>query len=264
MNDSSLLYNRIGSIAQVTFNRPDVLNAFKMTMFDDLLTIIDEVRNDDTLRVLVLTGSGTAFSAGIDLAEQSHLFAEQIALKTAYENLAVMQNVTRQMHELPKPIIAAVNGVAVGVGAELAIASDVRLAAETAYFMFAEVRRGIFETNGVMYFLPRLVGYGRAMEWMLTGDRISAAEAYSAGLVTHLQSADDLLPFALAMAERMAANAPIPMRLVKQVARRSYDLDLEAVMQLETTGTLECISSDDFREGVQSFLEKRPANYQGH
>ena len=78
MNDSSLLYNRIGSIAQVTFNRPDVLNAFKMTMFDDLLTIIDEVRNDDTLRVLVLTGSGTAFSAGIDLAEQSHLFAEQI------------------------------------------------------------------------------------------------------------------------------------------------------------------------------------------
>jgi enoyl-CoA hydratase/carnithine racemase len=263
MSDTYLIYEQSGTVAQVTFNRSDVLNAFKISMFKELLEIIARVSDDDSVRVLLLTGNGRAFSAGIDLDEQSHLFEDDIRLKPAQENLALMQDVSRQMLKLSKPIIAAINGPAIGVGAELSIASDVRIASEDAYFMFAEVKRGIFETNGVMYFLPRLVGYGRALEWMLTGDRISAQDALKAGLVTHLKSGDDLLPFALAMAQRMAANAPIPMCLVKQVVQRSYDLDLESVMQLETAGTLDCIISDDFKEGVRAFLEKRSPKYQG-
>ena len=263
MNHVDLLYEKSGAIARVTFHRPDVMNAFKLSMFRELLEIIARVRDDDSVRVLLLTGEGSAFSAGIDLEEQAYLFSDTISLKTAHANLALMQDVTRQFLGLPKPVIAAINGAAVGVGAELSIASDIRIASETAFFMFAEVKRGIFETNGVMYFLPRLVGYGRAVEWMLTGDKIGTEDALRAGLVTHVLPPDELLPFAVEMAERMAANAPIPMRLVKQVAQRTYDLDIEGVMQLETSGTFECVISDDFREGVRAFVEKRPAHYQG-
>lgn len=263
MNNADLLYEQSGAIARVTFHRPDVLNAFKLSMFRDLLAMIEQVRKDDSVRVLILTGEGSAFSAGIDLEEQSYLFEDSIILKTAYENLELMQDITRQLTRLPKPVIAAINGAAVGVGAELSIASDIRVASESAYFMFAEVKRGIFETNGVMYFLPRLVGYGRAVEWMLTGDKISADDALKAGLVTHVLPADALLSYVNEMAERMASNAPIPMRLVKQVSQRTYDLDIEAVMQLETAGTLECIISEDFKEGVRSFIEKRQPQFQG-
>ncbi len=263
MNNADLLYEQSGAIARVTFHRPEVLNAFKFSMFRGLLEIIAHVRDDNSVRVLLLTGMGSAFSSGIDLEEQAYLFGDTISLKTAHENLALMQDVTRQLLSLPKPVIAAINGAAVGVGAELSIASDVRIASEAAYFMFAEVKRGIFETNGVMYFLPRLVGYGRAVEWLLTGERISAQDALHAGLVTHVLPPGSLLSFAGEMAEHMAANAPIPMRLVKQVTQRSYDLDLEAVMQLETAGALECVISDDFKEGVRAFIEKRLAQYRG-
>lgn len=258
-----LLYEQLGAVAKITFNRPDTLNAFKIAMFHELRALLERIAADDSVRVVVLTGAGRAFSAGIDLDEQSHLFEDQIRLKPAQESLMLMQSVTQQMVDLPLPIIAAINGVAVGVGAELAIASDIRIASDNAYFMFAEVKRGIFETNGVMYFLPRLVGYGRAVEWMLTGDRISAEQALSAGLVTHVKPDGDLLPFVLEMAQNIAENAPIPVRLVKQVAQRSYDLDLAAVMQLEIAGTLECVISEDFKEGVRAFIEKRPPNYKG-
>lgn len=263
MSDSHFIFEQTGQIARLTFNRPDVLNAFRLSMFHDLLAIIRQVREDDAVRALVLTGNGRAFSAGIDLQEQAHLFADDVLLKPAQENLALMQDITRQLVALPKPVISAINGAAVGVGAEISIASDIRLASESAYFMFAEVKRGLFETNGVMYFLPRLVGYGRALEWMLTGDRISADEALRAGLVTRVLPADELIPYAIGMAERLASNAPISVRLIKQVMGRSCDLDLEAVMGLESAGMLECAASDDFKEGVRAFNEKRAPRYTG-
>lgn len=258
-----MLYEKRGAVALVTFNRPDMLNAFRTTMFERLRAILDDVGADAAVRVLVLTGSGRAFSAGIDLAEQASLMRDPPDVPLAQAALAGMQNLTRQMVDLPKPIIAAINGAAVGVGAELAIASDVRIASENAYFMFAEVRRALFETNGVMYFLPRLVGLGRAVEMMLTGDKIPAEAALQAGLVTRLHAPADLLPAALNLAERIAANAPISLRLVKQVAARSYDLDLDAVMALETEGMIECLRAADYREGVLSFLEKRAPVYRG-
>lgn len=258
----AILYERRGATALITFNRPAVLNAFTLAMFDDLLAQIDTAAADEAVRVLVLTGSGRAFSAGIDLAEQARLL-DNLSIGAARRHLAQMQVVTQRLAALPKPVIAAINGVAVGVGAELAIASDIRLAAEQAYFQFAEVQRGLFETNGVMYLLPRLVGYGRALEWLLTGDRIPAPAALAAGLVTHVQPTEQLLPFALVMAERLAANAPISLRLVKQVMARTYDVDREAVMQLEVDGMLECLASDDLQEGLRAFAEKRAPVYRG-
>jgi enoyl-CoA hydratase/carnithine racemase len=263
MDDSHILYEKRGAVALIILNRPSVLNAVRTEMFRYLLDLLARIRDDDSVRVVVITGNGRAFSAGIDLQQQSELTAQQMDAADARARLAEMQDLTRQMRDLPKPIIAALNGLAVGVGAEIAIASDIRVAVPSAYFMFAEVKRALFETNGVMYLLPRIVGLGRALDWMLSGDKISAADAHTAGLLTRLFPPESLLDEALALADRIAACAPIALRLVKQVGNQTYDLPLEAVMQLEVEGMMECLRSEDYREGVQSFLEKRPPQYSG-
>jgi enoyl-CoA hydratase/carnithine racemase len=263
MDDSHILYEQRGAVALITLNRPSVLNAFRSDMFRHLLDLLARVRDDDAVRVVVITGNGRAFSAGIDLEQQAELAGQQVDEAQARAELAEMQDLTRKMRDLPKPIIAALNGLAVGVGAEIAIASDIRVASASAYFMFAEVKRALFETNGVMYLLPRIVGFGRALDWMLSGDKISAEDALAAGLITRLYPPETLLNEALSLAERMAVYAPIALRLVKQVGNQAFDLPLETVMQLEVNGMVECFMSEDYREGVQSFLEKRPPQYLG-
>jgi enoyl-CoA hydratase/carnithine racemase len=167
------------------------------------------------------------------------------------------------MVHLPKVILAAVNGIAVGIGVEIALASDIRLAGESASFAFTEVKRALFATNGVMYILPRLVGQGRALHMLLTGETINAPEALSAGLITRVVPDMQLLETALATARTIAANAPISVRLVKQVMQRTYDLDLDAVLHLEVDGMLQCYNSEDMGEGIRAFMEKRPPRYQG-
>jgi enoyl-CoA hydratase/carnithine racemase len=260
---TDILFQSQENIAVITFNRPDVLNAFKRSMFQQLLGMLDTIANDDSIRAALITGNGRAFSAGIDLEELSHLFDGSTVAEQARAELDEMQELTRRMVNLRKPIISAINGVAVGVGAEIAIASDIRIAAESAYFQFAEVKRGIFETNGVMHRLPRLIGMGRAAHVMMTGERISAQSAYEMGLVTKVTSAETIIQEGMDIAHTLASNAPISVRLVKEVLQKSYDLDLDAVMQLETEGTLECFASEDMREGVKAFVEKRAPVYTG-
>ena len=260
---TDILYETQDQIAVITFNRPEVLNVFRRSMFQTLLDLFEKIEKDDSIRVILLTGAGRAFSAGIDLDEVSHLFDGTMTMEQARAELNEMQELTRRMVNMPKPIISAINGVAVGVGAEVAIASDIRIASQMASFEFAEVKRGLFETNGVMHRLPRLIGMGRAAQVMLTGERISARSALDMGLITRVLPTEMLMREALEIARSLAANAPISMRLVKQVLHKSYDLDLESVMQLETEGTLECIASEDLKEGVTAFLEKRAPIYKG-
>ena len=263
MTLNDILYEKTDGVAIATFNRPDSLNAFRHSTLQEILHIFHDIQADDAIRVLILTGKGRAFSAGIDLKETTSLSNESVSLKQAREHLRMLQDITRRMVHLSKTIIAAVNGIAVGIGVELAIASDIRIAADTATFAFAEVKRGLFETNGVMYFLPRLVGLGRAMEMLLTGEKVSSHKALEAGLVTRVVPQDDLIGVAMGMARTIASNAPISVRLVKQVIQRSLDLDLEAVMQLEVDGMMECLTSQDLQEGVQAFIEKRAPVYTG-
>ncbi len=260
---TDILYQTQDQIAIITFNRPDVLNAFKRSMFRQLRLLLDTIAEDDSIRAVLITGTGRAFSAGIDLEELSHLFDGSTGAEQARTELEDMQDLTRRMVNLPKPIVAAINGVAVGVGAEIAIASDIRLAAESAFFEFAEVKRGIFETNGVMHRLPRLIGLGRAAQVMMTGERISAPAALAMGLVTNVVPTATIVQEGMRMAHTLAANAPISVRLVKELLHKSYDLDLEAVMVLETEATLECFASEDMREGVQAFMENRTPVYKG-
>lgn len=260
---TDILFQSQENIAVITFNRPDVLNIFRRSMFQKLLDLFDIIEKDDNIRVVLLTGAGRAFSAGIDLDEVSHLFNGTMTMEQARSELDEMQELTRRMVNLTKPIISAINGVAVGVGAEIAISSDIRIASQMASFEFAEVKRGLFETNGVMHRLPRLIGMGRAAQVMLTGEKVSAKSALEMGLVTRVVPSEMLMIEGVKLAHALAANAPISIRLVKQVLNKSYDLDLESVMKLETEGTLDCLASDDLREGVQAFLEKREPVYKG-
>jgi enoyl-CoA hydratase/carnithine racemase len=260
---TDILFEIKDQIAIITFNRPEVLNVFRRAMFQRLLGLLDDAANDDSIRVVLMTGAGRAFSAGIDLDEVSHLFDGSMTMEQARAELGEMQELTRRMVNLPKPIVSIINGVAVGAGVGVAIASDIRIASQTASFAFAEVQRGLFETNGVMHRLPRLIGMGRAAHVMMTGEKISAQSALELRLVTRVVPSEILLNKGLELARTLAANAPISMRLVKQVLNQSYDLDLESVMQLETEATLECLASEDLQEGVQSFLEKRAPIYKG-
>ena len=263
MELNDILYEKKDGIAVATFNRPAVLNAFRQATLHEFISILDDAKADDTVRVLIITGNGRAFSAGIDLKEMAYPSSETLSLKQAYDELQTIQDVTRRMVHLPKIIIAAVNGIAVGIGVETALASDIRLASDKATFAFTEVKRALFETNGVMYILPRLVGQGRAMQMLLTGEMVLAQDALNAGLVTRVVAQEQLMEYAMHMAHTIAANAPLSVRLVKQTMQKTYDLDLEAVMQLEVDGMLQCFRSEDLVEGFNAFLEKRTPVYKG-
>jgi enoyl-CoA hydratase/carnithine racemase len=167
------------------------------------------------------------------------------------------------MLALPKIIISAINGLAVGVGVEIALASDIRIASSDASFSFTEAKRGLFQTNGVMFLLPRLIGAGRAAHIMLTGETVLASRALEYGMVTSVVQPNELLHAAREIAATIAANAPISVRLVKQVLQQSLESTLEQALALETAGMLECLASQDLLEGTQSFIEKRMPVYRG-
>ncbi len=254
-------YVKHGSIAVATLDRPEHLNAFRQQTFTDLNAVLEDVRSDEAVRVLILTGRGRAFSAGADLKEMDASLLTS-SLEAQRQSLETYQNLTRTMLALPKTIICAVNGLAVGVGVEIALASDIRIASSEASFTFAEAKRGLFQTNGVMFLLPRLIGAGRAGHIMLTGERVLANRALEYGMVTQVVVADELGKTALGIAQTIAANAPISVRLVKSVLQKSLEGTLEGSLELETAGMLECLASQDLREGTTAFIEKRSPVYQ--
>lgn len=262
MRREDILYEKQDGVALATLNRPNSLNAFRQSTMQEFLQILSDVAADSQIRVLVVTGNGRAFSAGRDLKEWA-LNTGELSAQHLEEELELLQNITQKMMKLSKVLIAAVNGIAVGLGAEIAIACDIRLASENAVFGFPEAQRGLFVTNGVTYFLPRLVGMGRATEWLLTGEMISAPEALQAGLVTHVVPLESLMKLTMTLSRKITANAPLSMRLIKQAMQKTYQLGLEAAMQLETNGVLECHDSNDFLEGVRAFVEKRAPVYVG-
>jgi enoyl-CoA hydratase/carnithine racemase len=256
-----LEYSKKDGIAVATLNRPESLNAFRQQTFADLNAVLEDVRTDEGVRVLILTGNGRAFSAGADLKEMGASMLTS-SLDEQRKNLETYQNLTRTMLALPKTIICAVNGLAVGVGVEIALASDIRIASSDASFTFAEAKRGLFQTNGVMFLLPRLIGAGRAAHIMLTGERVLADRALEYGMVTQVVEPDELENAAREIASTIAANAPISVRLVKQVLQQSLEGTLEQSLDLETAGMLECLASQDLIEGTTAFIEKRNPVYQ--
>ncbi len=263
MELQDIAYAREGRIALITLNRPQVLNAVRHQTWVELSAVIREISADDTIRCVVITGAGKAFSTGQDLSELGALMGESIDYYAVRQSIGLMQEVTRQLIRLAQPVISAVNGFAVGAGAEIAIASDIRYASEKAKFEFAEVKVGLFETNGVTYLLPKLIGLGRAQELMLTGDRINAAEALHIGLVTRVCAPEELLPAALKTAEKIAGHAPVSIRLVKSCLHKGAESGLEEALIYETDAVMTCCYTEDLREGAMAFLENRQPQFKG-
>jgi len=250
---------RQDAVAVVTMNRTGALNAFDTAQLRLMLDVFTTLRTDPTVRCVVLTGAGErAFAAGADIKEMVNLSPAQ---GLAFGRLG--HAVTRAIEGLPQPVIAAVTGLALGGGCEVALAADIRLAAETAQFGQPEVTLGIPPGWGGTQRLPRIVGPGMAAEIIYTGRRVLAEEALRLGLINAVYSADRLLPEAIALAGRIAAGSPTAIRTAKRLLALSFAGDPAAQLATELTLFGASFGTADQREGMRAFVEKRPPSFTG-
>ena len=269
MNYETIRYEVTQGIATITLSRPDKLNAFNATMMDEVLDVLDRVDTDDAVRVVIFTGAGRAFCAGADLSEGSKAFVlegNDAPLgengKIDYSREAARDGggmVTLRLFECLKPVIAAINGPAVGFGATMTLAMDVRLASETARIGFVFARRGIVPEAASSWFLPRIVGISQALEWCYSGKVFDAAEGRRSGLIRSIHAPDDLLPAARALAREFAdGTAPVSVALTRQMMWRGLGMThpMEA-HRVDSRGIMARGRTADADEGVASFLEKR-------
>ena len=260
MTYETLLTDLEAGILTITLNRPDRLNALTGTMLTELLDVLDEVDRNDEIRVVIVTGAGRGFCAGADLGEGSGTF-DHSGQEAASEHRDGGGLASLRIFESRKPIIAAINGAAVGVGATMTLPMDIRIASEKAKFGFVFARRGIVPEACSGWFLPRVVGISRAMEWVATGRVFPAAEALAGGLVSRVVPPDELIPTARALAAEIAENtSAVSVALARQMMWRMLGADhpMEA-HKLDSRAIFAMGQSPDGHEGVQSFLEKRPA-----
>ena len=256
---ANVLYETKGAIAYVTVNRPKVLNALNTPTWSDLRCAFERVRKDTAVRGAILTGAGDkAFIAGADISELARVTAFE-AEKTSRFG----QEVLDLIENLGKPVIAAVNGFALGGGCETAMACTMRLAVETAKFGQPEVALGLIPGGGGTQRLPRLVGKGRALQLILSGDMISAQEAYRIGLVNEIVPAADLIARAEAILTRIASNAPIAIKFALEAANKGMDTSQGEGLLLEASYFGLCAATEDKKEGTSAFLEKRAPQFHG-
>jgi len=246
-------------IASITLNRPDALNSLTVSMKQDLLAAFRRVEREAGVRAVVLTGAGRAFCAGQDLRERLQPDAAPLGVELRERYNPII----RAMRALPKPIVGAINGVAAGAGASLAMACDIRIASEGASFALAFGRVGLVPDSGATWFLPRLVGATNAAEIALLGDPVSSADALRLGLVGRVVAADALATEARAMAERLAAGAPRALALTKRALDSAWDRDLDAALDYEAHLQDMAGRTHDHQEGMAAFLEKRPPRFSG-
>jgi len=259
-----LLFEIDDRIATITLNRPEKLNAFTAEMIDGYYEALLECRDSDAVGVIVLTGAGRAFCAGGDVGRMGAAGKEEATpLNTKSRLWDHIQRIPKLLIELDKPIIAAVNGVAVGAGMDLAQMCDMRTAAASARFSESYVKLGIVPGAGGSYFLPRLVGAAKAIELLLTGDFVDAEEALRLGLVNHVWPDDELMARTYELAGRIAANAPISIRLIKRAMYQSLSLDLRTHLDLISSHMSIARASADHIEAIAAFKEKRTAVFRG-
>jgi enoyl-CoA hydratase/carnithine racemase len=256
---ANVLYEKKGATAYVTLNRPKVLNALNTPTWKDLRTAFEDARDDAAVRGVILTGAGDkAFIAGADISELSHLSAVE-----AEQSSRFGQEVLDLIENLGKPVIAAINGFALGGGCETAMACTIRIAVEHAKFGQPEVKLGLLPGGGGTQRLPRLVGKGRALQLILSGGMIGAQEAYRIGLINEVVPAADLIARAEAILKEIAANAPIAVKYALAATNKGMDTSQSEGFALEASYFGLCAATDDKKEGTSAFLEKRVAQFHG-
>lgn len=274
MDYETIRYAVSDKIATLTLNRPDKLNALTARMVDEMIDAFDRVDADDDVRVVIVTGAGRAFCAGADLAEGASSFDARSAPDAPffadgspdYAKASARDGgglLTLRIFRCLKPIIAAINGPAVGVGITMTLPMDIRLVSDTARIGFVFARRGIVPEAASSWFLPRIVGISQALDWCFSGRVFPAEEALAGRLVRAIYPSDELLPAALAIAREIADNSsPVAVALIRQMLWRGlgWDDPMEA-HRIDSRGILSRGRSADVAEGVSSFLEKRPANF---
>jgi enoyl-CoA hydratase len=259
MNYETIIYELTDGVAQVTLNRPDVLNAMNTPMREELLHVFTRLRRNNEARVIVVTGTGErAFSAGADVRD----FVAPLTPTQAREERRRL-DFRREMDRCPQPIIAAIRGYALGGGLELALACDIRIAGDDAQLGLTEINLGIIPGGGGTQRLPRLIGRGRALEMILTGARLGAAEALRLGLVERVVPAAELGASAGALARTLADKPPLALRYAKEAVVGGLEIPLEAGLRLENDLAALLRTTEDRLEGARAFLEKRKPRWTG-
>ncbi len=255
----NILFEKKNAIAYVTVNRPKVLNALNMSTMEELRSVFHEIKGDDGVRVVILTGAGEkAFIAGADIAE---LAKHDAVSGKAYTHRG--QSVLNLIENLGKPVIACINGFALGGGCEIAMACTMRLASDNAKLGQPEVKLGIIPGYGGTQRLPRLVGKGIAMQLVLAGEMITAQEAQRIGLVNEVTAPAELIPRAEAIAQKIVANAPLAVQYAMEAVNKGMEMTLAEGLFLEATLFGVCCATEDKKEGTTAFLEKRAAAFKG-
>ena len=253
----NLLFEKNNSVGLIKINRADKLNALNKQTLVELNNLLDEIKQDNSIKVVIITGIGDkAFVAGADIEEINKLNHD-----TANDFSLFGQSVFNKIENFEKPIIAAINGYALGGGCELAMACHLRFASNNAKFAQPEVKLGIIPGFGGTQRLSRLIGLGKALELILSGDMISADEAKTLGLVNSIYEQSELLSKAIAFAEKISQMSMVTMKLILQAVQEGYKKNLSEGLKLEARLFAEACSTEDFSEGTSAFLQKRPAHF---
>lgn len=261
MNDPVLIIEKSGSVGRLIFNRPEVLNAYDKALSDAIKQGFEELAGDDSVRVIVVTGKGRAFMAGADL-NMVNGWTRLGALENTKAALAEMLD-TKIFEDCPKPTIAAINGLAFGMGCEIAMACDFRIAVENAKFGQPEIKVGIIPGAGGTQRLLRLVGPTKALELISTGEPISAQEALQLGLLNKVVSADKLMEEVEVFVSRLLDKGDVALGICKRAVYQGGDLPLDHALRLERELFCEILMTEDALEGTQAFLEKRKPQFKG-
>jgi 2-(1,2-epoxy-1,2-dihydrophenyl)acetyl-CoA isomerase len=259
MDYEDIIHSKEGGIVTITLNRPDRRNAFSPAMSASIAAAVEDAAQDSNVRVLVLTGTGQAFCAGADVKAMAEGSGEQVGREAGGGHVSL----PLLLHEFDKPVIAAVNGVAVGGGLDLALACDIRIASEKARFAEVFIRRGLIPAMGGVFFLPRLVGIDRACELIWTGDMVDAREAEQIGLVTRVVPHEELETATMELAEKLAKGPPLAIQKAKNAIYAGLGVDLRASLAQTAAAVNELRKTEDHAEGARAFVEKREPVFRG-